>query len=456
MIYLLGMWCLIAVALVTFAIGRSRREGALTLSYFFALSLIHVPGALAYLGLSINRDFLGYLGATQLGFQVTLLGMLAFVVGAVLARCASSSPRNSDKHIQELFLRDVQPVAWRCMLIGTLTYVVLLPISNFIPSASALVSPLAALLILGIWFHLFGAFEQLDRPRIYKTLALLPLLPLMSLVSGGFMGHGVSWALSVVAFLFIFSRRRFVFYALAPLVFFIGLSVFVTYMQQRNEIRNVVWNSQTSTLERLERVSTIVTDFHFLDLASAKDREWLDMRLNQNFLVGAGVRNHQNGIVDLAYGETIPWWALIPRAIWPNKPSVGGGGTLVTSFTRMSFDQNTSIGVGQVLEFYMNFSYYGVVVGFFALGFLLMRMDQIIMRALSNGDIRTVLIYTLPGLTLLQPGGNLIEILVGVVAAFIVATFINNARILDVVPASRVMGSRPSGHPRGIAASRRK
>ena len=41
-------------------------------------------------------------------------------------------------------------------------------------------------------------------------------------------------------------------------------------------------------------------------------------------LVGAAVMYHEDGSAPFAYGATVPLWALIPRAVWPDKPAVGG------------------------------------------------------------------------------------------------------------------------------------
>ena len=71
------------MALVAFAIGRPGKGGALTLAYFLGLSLIHVPGVLPFLASDVG---LGDLEMTQIGFEMTILGMAAFVAGAVLAR----------------------------------------------------------------------------------------------------------------------------------------------------------------------------------------------------------------------------------------------------------------------------------------------------------------------------------------------------------------------------------
>ncbi len=45
----------------------------------------------------------------------------------------------------------------------------------------------------------------------------------------------------------------------------------------------------------------------------------------------------------------------IPRALWPNKPVVGGSGDLVSTYTGIRFADGTSVGIGQVLESFVNF-----------------------------------------------------------------------------------------------------
>ena len=77
------IWGALLVGLVFLVVDKRRRTGALTLAYFLALSLGHVPGLLAYL----DADYLlGDAEATEVGFHVTLIGMTAFIVGAMAAR----------------------------------------------------------------------------------------------------------------------------------------------------------------------------------------------------------------------------------------------------------------------------------------------------------------------------------------------------------------------------------
>src|SRR5205814_7729697 len=101
-----------------------------------------------------------------------------------------------------------------------------------------------------------------------------------------------------------------------------------------------------------------------------RHRGAIDRRLNQNFLVGAAAASLESGQVEYASGATLGNMivALIPRAIWPDKPAVGGGGSVVADFTGIEFAEGTSVGAGQVLEFYVNFGTWGVIGGFLLLG----------------------------------------------------------------------------------------
>jgi hypothetical protein len=133
---------------------------------------------------------------------------------------------------------------------------------------------------------------------------------------------------------------------------------------------------------------------------------------------------------ELWYGGTVPIWAVIPRAIWPDKPAVGGSGDLVEQFTEIEFPEGTSVGTGQVLEFYMNFGMAGVLVGFAILGFVLMRLDQGVMRALVIGNMHGVMQLALPGLALLQPMGSLLEMIVSAVSAIVLAQLLVRSKLL--------------------------
>jgi hypothetical protein len=432
---LLVIWMALLMALIVFAIGRPGRGGALTLAYFLGLSLIHVPGVLPFLA---SDSGLADWEETQLGFETTILGMAAFVASAVLAQRISrrhAAPMKGAAPRQRA--RVFEALGRRALVFGVVAYFVLIPLSFSVPSLTSLVASVATLLILGLWLALYGAAVAADRRRTLATLALLPLLPLATLVTGGFLGYGVSWVLSVVSFLFVITRHRTWFYVAAAPVVFLGLSLFVTYMGQRGSIRELAWQEQAGVLDRLDRAASIITKFELLDLGSPPQVIALDGRLNQNWLVGAAIIHHEDEGAPFAHGGTVPLWALIPRAVWPDKPAVAGSGDIVSEFTGLRFAEGTSIGVGQVLEFYINFGITGVLIGFFGLGYLLMRLDQGIMRSLPTSDMRRFLLRAMPGLTLLNPGGSLLEMLVGSAAAYLVAHIVISLRFFDGALAAR-------------------
>jgi hypothetical protein len=227
----------------------------------------------------------------------------------------------------------------------------------------------------------------------------------------------------------------------------------VTYLQKRDEIRDVVWYQNASMLRKLDQVSKLITDFQFLDLSNEEHLLELDERLNQNYLVGMGVMRHRQGEAELRYGSTVPLWALIPRAIWPDKPSVGGGGDLVSQFTGIRFEESTSVGVGQVLEFYMNFGMPGVLAGFAVFGFILMRLDQGVMRAFTMRNIQGVAKSALPGLAMLAPMGNLKEMLVSTASAIIIAQLLVRSNLLRL-PRTQRRNSKMSGQTTRVIVQR--
>jgi thiamine transporter ThiT len=103
---------------------------------------------------------------------------------------------------------------------------------------------------------------------------------------------------------------------------------------------------------------------------------------------------------------------------------------LVTQFTGVIFEEGTSVGTGNVLELYMNFGMAGVVAGFALLGFILMRLDQGVMRALATGNIHGMLQRALPGLALLHPLESFLEMLVATISAIVVAQLLIRSGLL--------------------------
>src|SRR5258705_128203 len=87
------------------------------------------------------------------------------------------------------------------------------PLSLFF---SAIISPLGSLIIIGACLWLWVARAERNSVKVWLVVALLPVLPLATLIRGGFLGFGTLMGVTIVAFLVAQSRRRFSFLLLAP------------------------------------------------------------------------------------------------------------------------------------------------------------------------------------------------------------------------------------------------
>jgi hypothetical protein len=113
--------------------------------------------------------------------------------------------------------------------------------------------------------------------------------------------------------------------------------------------------------------------------------------------------------------------ALIPRAIWPSKPVFGGSPKIVSEMTGLTLDEDTSFGVGNVMEFYINFGMSSLVVGFLLLGATIGWLDVRAFQLIRSGRPADALVFFLPCVALIQPNGSIVELAGGAAAAVVAA-----------------------------------
>jgi energy-coupling factor transporter transmembrane protein EcfT len=419
MLNLLLIW--LAVCIGMMSLGSKRYSAGMPLAYFLGLSLIHVPGAMVYLD-AVGWDPMAI--RTRVGFEQTVVGMVAFLIGVVVARQTAFAWRSGLQPCIAPAPKDL--AAWDRLALfyisGGLSWFVLNAFGG-IATLSAVIASLSLLLMAGPCLRLWVARESRNRRKFWFTIALLPLLPLITMLNNGFVGFGTYWVLAIGSFVFAQSKRRLVLVMFAPAVLFVGISLWVNYMGAREDIRKLVWVQQADVGDRVERFVRIFDTFEWLDTKNSKHRAMIDGRLNQNPIVGLAVERLEGEWVAYAHGATIldMFVALIPRALWPEKPVVGGGAGVVQKFTGMQYAEGTSVGAGQVLEFYVNFGTFGVIGGFLLYGWLIGRMDLRIIECLNRGDQRGFLLWSLLCLSMLQPGGNLLEVVTTAGSSVIVA-----------------------------------
>jgi hypothetical protein len=370
-----------------------------------------VPGAFANIA---GRDFLRHSDLIEIGMRFTALGSMCFVAGVWLAH--SSTPKMPIRREA-----DRDPFWWFCLLGGWSLIYGLSPLYH-IPSVSAAVERGAGIWMLGVLLGLRAACQRGDLKRIAIWLGALMVYPVLMLLLGGFLSYG-SAAIIIVCSALTISTRSFGRVVVGMTLFiFLGLSIFVNYFEHRGSIRKQVWGG--APLEtRIDSVIDTVRDFEWLDPTNRKHLISLDQRLNQNYFIGLAAERIQQGQVDYLKGESI--WegvlSLVPRALWPEKPVFGGSPQIVAKMTGVRLDPTSSFGVGNVMEFQINFGIPGVVIGFFVLGWLIGTLDVKAVVAERRGDLGRLILFFLPCVALIKPEGSIVEITGGSAAALVAA-----------------------------------
>lgn len=325
------------------------------------------------------------------------------------------------------------------IVFGLISYFILLPLFGGLPTVTAVISVGWSLTVVGLVLKCWDALHKEKKNTFYLWLAVTACLPFVTLITHGFLGYGALAMMLVMSFAFVFYHPRWKVVLASVFLVYFGFSVYVTYMRDRGAIREVVWGGEAYQ-NRAQSIITTLTDFEILDLSNEDHLRSIDIRLNQSALVGASVQYLESGQQDFAYGDTL-WQAMlsvIPRAIWPDKPVTGGSGDLVSQYTGISFERGTSVGVGQVLEFYINFGTIGVIAGFVFMGVLVAVIDRAAALRLLEGDWQAFAFWFLPGLSLLQVGGSLVEITATAGASLVLAVVIKRY-VLDLSRSKRAL-----------------
>jgi hypothetical protein len=412
------------IVLAIMSIARHRRHTAgvgLVLAYILNLWMIHWAASVMYVLPWFRGPSYEF---TVSGTEQSLYAVAAFAFGSiVLAPFIVDSgilPRSTGEHVPDPKLPKMY------MGIGVFFYVLLSTAFGHLPSLTAVISTGQSLVVVGLSLSCLQAWQRSDYNRLFFWLAVAFSMPFFTVLTRGFIGYGAVATLSVLLFLSNFVRSRVVVLVLSALLGYGAISVYVNYMRDRDEIRSSVWGGE-SLSNRFATLGQTASGFEWFDPTDNEHLTRIDDRLNQSYLVGAAVE-HLAQTQEFAYGSSLmdALLALIPRALWPDKPFGAGSGDLVTRFTGIYFNNDvTSVGIGSVMEFYVNFGTMGVLVGFLVMGVVVTALDILATERLVNGDLNGFVLYFLPGLSFLQVGGQLVEVTAGAAGAVVVALLTN-------------------------------
>lgn len=416
----LQLWLLIWFVVAAYVLLRHWQTGhgaGLVFAYVFSFGAIHWLAAFIHV--------LPWYGAatlthTVIGLRVASIGMMAFAVGGEIG--SRLFERVGVKLPEVEGPRIVSPrIVTLYILGGAAFYGGIFPLVAALPTASALASTASSLMVLGVALKAWNGWHR-GRPAITWFWLFASMgFPLMTLVGQGFLGFGFAAMLIVAAFVASFYRPRWQVVAAALIVAYMGLSVYVTYMRDRRDIRAVVWGGEAIGT-RFDTLADTFAALEWFDIMDVAHLRRVDDRLNQDLLVGAAVEGIQTDAVPLAHGGTIldSIVALVPRVLWPSKPTTAGSGDIVSDYTGFIFAEGTSVGVGHVMEWYINFAMPGIVLGFVLIGVVTVYVDRSAAAWLHYGDAGRFSLWFMPGLSLLNVGGSFVEMTATAAASFVV------------------------------------
>lgn len=319
---------------------------------------------------------------------LALGGMLAIVVGGygVAPRLVRSHRSAEMARRGPLQNRDVSAHWGMAKIIFTIGVFaqLLTPVTYSVPTLRALWSQVVLLSYTGATMMCVSGLHSGKRSRVVLALVASLLAGSYAGLAAGFFGATLLvlfYLLSLVVFWKGATLRALCALALVGVLAFIP---YTSWMSGRGALRRAIaagapWGDRlgaflnATTLPSLTQLSP--------SAQSARIRD----RLDQSELLAAALR-YTPQVEPYAGGETI-WrpvlMALVPRALWPDKPVTAGGSEFVSRFTGMHFG-NVSVGLHPLFEFYVNFGVAGAVLGSLLLGIVAGVLDLTYLRRGAN------------------------------------------------------------------------
>ena len=419
----------------------------LALTYWFSLATIHLLGGLVQM---LPRHVGPEPSNTIAGFCLTGYALAGLLIGnGLLAPWLFRRLQHEKRHRRAS--PPTQRLAPQYVLIGLLVYFLAARLLRFIPSLSAVLSgglPLAVGGLCLLWWH----FWTTDQPqKAWCVVAAASIVPVLTVLLIGYLGYGVFALATVGCFVAVYYRPRTVILVIGLCAAIAGISLFSVYAKARTEIRRAVWGEKSFSERLGVAYNSLEKGWSWFDASNESHLTPIEERLNQNYLVGVAYRNLNEQIVEFARGETCiqALLALVPRMVWPDKPIWAGSGTLVTRFTGIPFQVETSVGIGHVMELYVNFGESGLFLGYIILGFSIGLVDMMAGRHLHAGEMKAFILWFVPGQAMLQVEGNFAEMTAAAAGYAILCAIVNRFTSSQPLPRpSQPTGTRGPRWPR--------
>jgi hypothetical protein len=313
--------------------------------------------------------------------QLVLCGMLAYVIAAywVYPVLIGQSPMPHPRFLALLtdpgWCEARQIAGWRMFWVGVAS-LVLNPVVFSLPTIKALWTVMGGLAETGLLLVCLASIGRERYSQIVGAFVLLAMYSMLYAALGGHIGSQfLKTGLLACIVLFCNSTRPT---RVVVLVVCIVLAFFPyqQWMAGRKRLRSAIGES-VSLSKRIEITVDIFLNVEPIQVEGEEVANAYAKRGDYSPLLATAMQ-YTPDRQPFAYGTTLleGFTAIIPRALWPDKPYRVGGNALVSQYTGLHFDTATSVAVTYPFEFYVNFGREGVIVGLFVLGLLFGWMEH--------------------------------------------------------------------------------
>jgi hypothetical protein len=405
-----NLWILLLTALIWRAWFFSKPVAGLGLCHWFNQAINHFFGEYF---ISQNAEFKSADRlAGQSGYQISAIAISGLIVALVMVTAVDITSKS--KKLPKQYYYDENKnlkIGFLALVYGMICYFFLSGLLSFIPSITSILSGGLAMASAGMAWALVAVFKYRGPVQALMFASLMFLFPVFTLILNGFMGYGIGAIFGIAGVVMVTFKPRWIIILIAPSLLYLGLSLYPSYMTAREDIRSKVWGGADLSERFNATFGGIAENWQWFDPNDEKQMEILNGRLNQNVLVGHSYEYITAGQTNYAFGDTLidGLLALIPRIIWVDKPLTAGSNGLVTRFTGIKFSQGTSVGIGNMMEFYINFGLIGVFIGYFLIGLAVYYLDSMAGQAIFSMNANLFLLTIVPGQSLMNAIGSFVE-----------------------------------------------
>ena len=310
LVFLLASWPLAGLMVRPRIFRKKLGSVGLPLAYFVGIALNHWAGASLYL---LDGYYYYDPQVVLKGFRLTTFGLWTFCVGVVIARYWIGSKQVSSPAMDKLRTRisqkTLEQLAVLLFAVGLITQLIIMPLIGPVATLTAVLSGLSSLTVVGVCLGIWHALLTHNKNRLRIWLLIAFSFPFITLTNNAFLGYGVHRLIVILAFVFSFIKVGAKQVVLLLVMTYLGLSFFVVYLNERDELREMTWQHKAGYGEKVAKVGDMFLEFELFDPGNEVHLNAIDRRLNQNHLVGLAIMNLESNRREFAGGKTL-WFSL--------------------------------------------------------------------------------------------------------------------------------------------------